>query len=430
MEGRELYRHYGCSSVFHYAELYLELAPHTIAEYLRSGREMARLPLLAAASARGEVSPSKIREISRVATPENEEAWLKLARSSTYRQIEKLVPLTPKGGLPPAMEASAKNASFPEPAPGAEAGDTLLPRGEAEDSSLASQSSRLEVASEEHNAGPARYRTKLVLELENDRMAIITMALEKARKETGERERGALLEHIARVFLESAERGPDNGVPSNAVSFNGAPYRITIHHIPERKVAWIEGASGPQYVTESTVQEAFCDAEILDLGEAPVMRGTSHEKEACLGGPQGRKSEECDKGGIDSTPVTGCKNCCGSKKAATGGAGEDAARKAKKDPQRHGPRLRRTIPLTLRRQVLERDGRQCCVPGCGRRAWLSLHHIDPVAHGGADMAGNLTTTCSACHRALHKGLLFVEGEAPGALLWKNRWGAPLNGGSG
>jgi hypothetical protein len=53
MEKRTLYRHFGCSSVFQYGELYLELAPHTIAEYLRSGKEMAKLPLLAAACERG-----------------------------------------------------------------------------------------------------------------------------------------------------------------------------------------------------------------------------------------------------------------------------------------------------------------------------------------------------------------------------------------
>lgn len=106
MERRELYRHFGCSNVYQYAELYLELAPHTICEYLRSGKEMEKLPLLAAACARGDVSPSKIREISRVATPETEGKWLSIALTSTYRQIEKLVPLTPKGELPPVEKKS------------------------------------------------------------------------------------------------------------------------------------------------------------------------------------------------------------------------------------------------------------------------------------------------------------------------------------
>ncbi len=101
IEKRELYRYYGARSVFHYAELYLELAPHTIAEYLRSGREMERLPLLAEACGRGEISPSAMREISRVATGETEKEWLRIARTFTYRQIEKLVPLTPRGGMPP-----------------------------------------------------------------------------------------------------------------------------------------------------------------------------------------------------------------------------------------------------------------------------------------------------------------------------------------
>jgi len=101
IEKRRLYRNFGARSVFHYAELYLELAPHTIAEYLRCGREMERLPLLAEACERGEISPSAMREISRVATGETEVEWLRIARSSTYRQIEKLVPLTPGEESPP-----------------------------------------------------------------------------------------------------------------------------------------------------------------------------------------------------------------------------------------------------------------------------------------------------------------------------------------
>lgn len=55
----------------------------------------------------------------------------------------------------------------------------------------------------------------------------------------------------------------------------------------------------------------------------------------------------------------------------------------------------------LRRLVLERDGYRCQAPGCGRSAFLEIHHRVPVARGGATVVENLVVLCSACHRGLH-----------------------------
>lgn len=101
VERRRIFELFGCSSVFSCAEQYLDLSPHTIAEHLRTGKELQHLPKLAEACARGEVAATKVREISRVATPETESAWLNVAAGSTCRRVEKLVAMTPKGGLPP-----------------------------------------------------------------------------------------------------------------------------------------------------------------------------------------------------------------------------------------------------------------------------------------------------------------------------------------
>jgi len=407
MERRELYRHFGCSNVYQYAELYLELAPHTICEYLRSGKEMEKLPLLAAACARGEISPSKIREISRVATSETEEKWLSIALTSTYRQIEKLVPLTPKGELPPIGEKSVCSRISSQ---------EKMQKNQTGKENEAHHIHRKEYGNESKTGKPeapppSRYRTKLVLELENDRMAIITKALEKAQEETGERDRCALIEYIARVFLESESSG----------TLDGAPYRITLHHIPETGIAWTEDYTGPKYVPESTLSEALCDAEIIDLREIPSMQAKSPGNSEM---PEMDIQRSCCTGDTITTHPSkepGSPSLCM----------EDKPRKksVEKDPYRHGQRLRRSIPLTLRRQVLERDGRQCTAPGCGHRKYLSIHHIDPVAAGGKDRASNLTSTCGFCHRALHKGMLSVEGKAPGNLVWRNRFGAILKGSS-
>jgi hypothetical protein len=415
VEKRQIYRDFGCSSVFGYAELYLELAPHTIAEILRTGKEMAKLPLLAAACQRGEIAPSKIREISRVATPQTEQRWLDLAKSSTCRQIERLVPLTPRGGLPPA------GAGQPPPRQTSaltnhkdSTGDGRKHESESPAQGAAGEPSEPadieEETGDDQAVGPARYRTKLILDIENERMAVLEQAFKKAREETGERGLPALLEHIARVFLDGAPSG----------SGMSPAYRITLHQDTLSGVAWVEGAAGPQYVPESTVQEALCDAEILDLRNVGAGLKPAPTERKTATGKDGQASPPAE---IGHGP-----GCCREDAAKQPGKNPTWDRN-RNDPARRGPRLRRTIPLTLRRKVLERDGRKCTNPGCNNHRFLCIHHIDPLYQGGTDREHNLTTVCGFCHRALHRGKLSVSGKAPGNLVWRNRWGVILKGSS-
>jgi 5-methylcytosine-specific restriction endonuclease McrA len=52
----------------------------------------------------------------------------------------------------------------------------------------------------------------------------------------------------------------------------------------------------------------------------------------------------------------------------------------------------------LRAQALQRDGR--CVK-CGARDQLAVHHVVPLAEGGALGLDGLTTLCEPCHRVAH-----------------------------
>src|SRR5262245_37894537 len=60
-------------------------------EKMRVAHALATLPLLAAAMARGEVSFSKVRALTRVATPANEEELLTFAKAGTAAHVEKVV---------------------------------------------------------------------------------------------------------------------------------------------------------------------------------------------------------------------------------------------------------------------------------------------------------------------------------------------------
>jgi len=54
----------------------------------------------------------------------------------------------------------------------------------------------------------------------------------------------------------------------------------------------------------------------------------------------------------------------------------------------------------LRAQALQRDGDRCVK--CGARDQLAVHHVVPLAEGGALGLDGLTTLCEPCHHAAHR----------------------------
>jgi hypothetical protein len=67
------------------------LGPIAAREHVRVARALGTLPGLAQALARGELSYSKVRELTRVATPETEEQLLAIGRAGTAEHVERIV---------------------------------------------------------------------------------------------------------------------------------------------------------------------------------------------------------------------------------------------------------------------------------------------------------------------------------------------------
>src|SRR5262249_29413437 len=67
------------------------LAPGAAREHVRVARALGALPRLAQALACGELSYSKVRELTRVATPQTEERLLAAGRAGTAQHVERLV---------------------------------------------------------------------------------------------------------------------------------------------------------------------------------------------------------------------------------------------------------------------------------------------------------------------------------------------------
>src|SRR5882724_10305347 len=81
----------GFRSCAHWLTWHIGLDPGAARERVRVARALANLPRLADALARGELSYSKVRALTRVATPETEERLLKIGRAGTAEDVERIV---------------------------------------------------------------------------------------------------------------------------------------------------------------------------------------------------------------------------------------------------------------------------------------------------------------------------------------------------
>ena len=78
--GRSL-SEYGCR---------IGMTPAVAREKVRVAKALARLPAIDSALEKGQVSYSKVRAMTRVATPENEQTLLELALCSTAAELERI----------------------------------------------------------------------------------------------------------------------------------------------------------------------------------------------------------------------------------------------------------------------------------------------------------------------------------------------------
>ena len=75
----------GCTSCAHWLSWRTGLAPGAAREHVRVARALANLPKLSGAMRRGCVSYSKVRAVTRVATPDNEQTLLDVALAAPLR---------------------------------------------------------------------------------------------------------------------------------------------------------------------------------------------------------------------------------------------------------------------------------------------------------------------------------------------------------
>ena len=88
-------------------------------------------------------------------------------------------------------------------------------------------------------------------------------------------------------------------------------------------------------------------------------------------------------------------------------------------------RLQRTVPWHIRKALMHRDG-GCTFPGCTEQRYVDAHHILHWADGGETSLENCTMLCRHHHRLVHEESFGCERAASGELLFTDPGGSVLS----
>ncbi len=428
-----LWRQFGHVSLADYMVQELGYSSHRAAEdRLRVANALPQLPEISKAIENGEINFSQARELVRVATPENEQAWLGKAKEMNVREVEQAVAGHAKGDLPedPVDTRLVRKTIWLSVRPETE---VLLrqvrqvlakERGEKLDEDAA-----LEALCRAYLSGSRTREDRSSAPRGCDPDSV---------------PRGCDPDSVARRDPDSGSRGcdPDSGLRGvGSGSFVGDPgdpsTQLTMFDIaaPTREracrssrtrqltaidntgarvadavdTAWVESGVASE-VIESDASSALVvsAANLVDSG-APrelVVSGAAPYRIAITVCSHCRRGWQHGGGAVEEMTL-----------AAVGRAQCDAQWIGDLDSG-VVERARQEISPETRRKVLHRDQGKCQVPGCGCFTNLDVHHIVHRLLGGTNELWNLVTLCEAHHLAHHEGTLRIW-RVDGALTF--RW---------
>ncbi len=357
--GWELGGHRSCAHWLH-VRTGFDLA--TAREKVRTARALEALPETSESMSRGRLSFSKVRALTRVASPENESDLLELAEGCTTAQIEKMIRAYRMGSREDEVAAERRRhrkrtlSVFPD-----EDGMYLV-RGRLTAEVGALLMRAVEAASD------ALYREK-------------RPEWEKEESERdGARLRADALGLLAERALAVGFGGDDDEAEAPISGSRAERYQVVLHVEPETLVqeAGEGGKAREKNVSAETSGSVGAPARALAAGgpASGLSAGPrSHLEDGTRVSAETSRRLSCDAGIVPMSHDSG-------------GSILNVGRRT------------RTIPPALRRALDARDG-GCRFPGCGVR-FCDAHHITHWADGGETSLENCLLLCKAHHRLLHE----------------------------
>ncbi len=428
----------GCAE---WLQLRTGMDPRTAREHVRCARALAHLPRMSASMARGELSFSKIRALTRFATAESEGDLLEYARMNTAAEVERLgrswnelsrgdeadverrryrrrrFAIYPdeegmyeiRGRLPAevgvllmrAVEA-ASDALFREGADWSPQGGARGPRTE-------------EVTPEQRRADALGLIAERAMEL-GFGCGESAAGTEDGAETEGADAEGATEHGLNYVSRHRGSAEPRTRHPAPIRGTRAERYQVVIHVEPQVLSVGIGGSEAKASGHGGHLGDRPGGGRSAGPGDCAAAR-TGGGRGGCTGGcPGGRASGRSElEDGTRLTPATARRLACDASKVQVtrgrDGSVLDVGRRT------------RTVPSAILRALEIRD-RGCAFPGCGLR-FTEAHHVRHWADGGETKLSNLILLCRHHHRAVHEEGFTVQMERSGRPRFFDRTGWPL-----
>ena len=476
----------GCVSCAQWLSWRAGLAPGAAREHVRVARALGTLPKLSDAMRRGRVSYSKVRAVTRVATPENEEDLLYVALAGTASHVERIARawrridrnveqaeerrqqasrglrtwvdedgmvvvrgrLTPEVGsaLRRALEAACDQARrAPESDGGGEAADPATGLGEDAAAAAGSAAGVEEKAADGEEPTLAQRQADAIGTLAEaalaagldrgtagDRYQVVlhvdAEALAEQADVPAETSRGAAPESKPRAGGDRVPAGTSRGAASESKPRAGGD------RVPAGTFGGAASESEPQAGGDRVPAGTPATPHAASGGSGEGAP-THTEVSARAGRARRRRRRPTSRPCPAARPTpAACRQTVLDEAGGIHVSAETARRlacDAAKVTMRHGPggeildvgRRTRTISPALRRALAARD-RQCRFPGCGN-VRCDCHHIRHWADGGRTALDNLVLLCRRHHRAVHKEGFRVTIDVVGDVQFLGPDGRPL-----
>lgn len=367
---------FGCRSCAQYLSWRCGISLTAAREHVRVARRLEELPAIRAAFARGELSYSKVRALSRMQQPAREAELAALARHATASQLDELV------------------------------------RGYR--SVVA-----VEMAAADPSAAPSRY---LHIDAADDGSVLIRAKLPA--------EEGAMVKAVLMAEADRLWRAEQDAAPAQQDAARGARGRGEAEGTaaPDGTLARESTPAGgcDESPPRRTLAERAADA-LVDMIETAASAGSSGAGRT--GGDRYQVVVHVDSE-ILLTPAAEVGQRCEIEDA--GRIAAETARRLCCDAgivplvEREGRtvdvgRRTRAIPPATRRALRARDG-GCQFPGCTERRHVDGHHIEHWALGGKTKLSNLVELCRHHHRLVHEGGYTVNRLDDGAFEFRRPTG--------
>ena len=435
----------GVRSLAHWLNWKCGLGDLVAREKVRVARALRELPLIDAAFEQGEISYSKVRAMTRAATPKNETQLLNIARHGTaahmerlvrvYRRCRKRVDTSP---VETEIRREERFCCFEED------DETMVLGGRVsvEQGRLlvkALDAMVAEMENDEREAGDAQ--TANVAPQANVAPLAGVASQAGEADESGETHEDG--DRHAKTVPEAAEKV--SAETSSAASEPNVSVETSVVESDANSSSEVSAATSGQIVSAETFSDGKPDTppfKPLRVRRATALVHIAEHYLATRGsGATAMKSSDAYQVFVhvnanDAHPdnrINGAHTIYmdDRRSLAPHVARQlacDASRRTVLENERgevlNIGRRSRIVPWHIAHALRIRDG-GCRFPGCSQHRWTDAHHIHHWADGGETSLDNLVTLCRYHHRALHRDEYRIEHRVDGELIFIDAQHQPI-----